>query len=154
MATPRYAIRQKKHQYFTDAYPSRCINYYPLGNGINPMSNYNQAVAQDVNHLAAINNIAFIKYEQGDKETAIKQWQQAIKINNQSAEATLALAVALYIKGEQQQAYKLAETALKLDKNFADFHCMRKNLWGQSIITDAQKLLSTPKIKTLLLELR
>ncbi|MBD2629568.1 tetratricopeptide repeat protein [Trichormus variabilis] len=118
------------------------------------MSNYNQAVAQDVNHLAAINNIGFIKYEQGDIETAIKQWQQAIKINNQSAEATLALAVALYVKGEQQQAYKLAETALKLDKNFADFHCMRKNLWGQSIITDAQKLLSTPQIKTLLSQLR
>ncbi|MFM7368525.1 MAG: tetratricopeptide repeat protein, partial [Sphaerospermopsis kisseleviana] len=44
--------------------------YYPLGNYITAMSDYNQAVAIDVNNLAAINNIGFIKYEQGDKETA------------------------------------------------------------------------------------
>ncbi|MBK1986055.1 tetratricopeptide repeat protein [Sphaerospermopsis aphanizomenoides BCCUSP55] len=117
------------------------------------MSDYHQAVVQDVNNLAAINNIGFIKYEQGDKKTAIQQWQQAIKINNQSAEATLALAVALYAQGEQQKAYQLAETALKLDKSFADFHCMKKNLWGQTIITDAQKFLSTPHMKTLLSQL-
>ncbi|TAF11291.1 MAG: tetratricopeptide repeat protein [Nostocales cyanobacterium] len=118
------------------------------------MSNYSQTVAQDVNNLTAINNIGFIKYEQGDKETAIQQWKQAIKINNQSAEATLALAVALYGKGEEKQAYQLAETALNLDKNFANFHCMKKKLWGQSIITDAQKFLSTPKMKSLLSQLR
>lgn len=104
----------------------------------------------DYHQLAAINNIGFIKYEQGDKETAIKQWEQAIKINNQSAEPILALAVALYGRGEQQQAYQLAETALKLNKNFADFHFMKKSFWGESIITDAQKLLSTPQIKTFL----
>ncbi|MBD2295795.1 tetratricopeptide repeat protein [Anabaena sphaerica FACHB-251] len=118
------------------------------------MSEYNQAVAKEVNHLAAINNIGFIKYEQGDKEAAIQQWQQAVKINNQSAEATLALAVALYSQGEQKQAYYLAETALKLDKNFAEFHWMKKNLWGQSMITDAQKFLSTPPMRTLLSQLR
>ncbi|MBE9236284.1 tetratricopeptide repeat protein [Anabaena aphanizomenioides LEGE 00250] len=118
------------------------------------MSDYNQAVAIDVNNLAAINNIGFIKYEQGDKETAIQQWQQAIKINNKSAEATLALAVALYGKGEQQQAYKLAETALKLDRKFADFYWMKKHFWGQSMITDAQKFLSTPQMKNLLSQLR
>ncbi|WP_168491708.1 MULTISPECIES: tetratricopeptide repeat protein [unclassified Anabaena] len=117
------------------------------------MSNYHQTVAPDIKHLAAINNIAFIKYEQGDKETAIQQWQQAVKINNQSAESILALAVALYGQGEQQQAYQLAETALKLNKNFADFHVMKKHFWGQSIITDAQKMLSTPKMKNLLSQL-
>jgi tetratricopeptide (TPR) repeat protein len=93
------------------------------------MSNYNQVVAKDTNFLAPINNIGFIKYEQGDKETAIQQWPQAIKINNQSTEATLALAVALYATSQQQQAYQLAEKVLKLDKNFADFHCMEKHLW-------------------------
>jgi tetratricopeptide (TPR) repeat protein len=112
------------------------------------MSNH-PAVATDIKHLAAINNIAFIKYEQGDKETAIQKWQQAIKINSQSAESLLALAVALYAKGEQQQAYQLAETAL----NFADFHVMKKHFWGESMITDAQKMLSTPKMKNLLSQL-
>lgn len=111
------------------------------------------AVAPNIKHLAAINNIAFIKYEQGDKETAIQQWQQAIKINSQSAESLLALAVALYVKGEQQQAYQLAETALKLNKNFADFYVMKKHFWGQSMITDAQKMLSTAEMKSLLSQL-
>ena len=116
------------------------------------MSNH-PAVATDIKHLAATNNIAFIKYEQGDKETAIQKWQQAIKINSQSAESLLALAVALYIKGEQQQAYQLAETALKLNKNFANFRVMKKHFWGESMITDAQKMLSTPKMKNLLSQL-
>ncbi|WP_413175504.1 tetratricopeptide repeat protein [Anabaena azotica] len=118
------------------------------------MSNHNQVVAKDTKSLAAINNIGFIKYEQGDKETAIQQWQQAIKINSQSAEATFALAVALYVTGQQQQAYQLAEKALMLDKNFADFYCMKKHLWGQSIMTDAQKFLSTSQMRTLLSKLR
>jgi tetratricopeptide (TPR) repeat protein len=127
--------------------------YHPLRNYITAMPN-NLTVTTDINHLAAINNIGFIKYEQGDKETAIQQWQQAIKINNQSAEPILALAVALYAKGEKQQAYQLAETALRLDKKFADFHCMKKHFWGQSMITDAQKFLSTPQMKALLSQLR
>ncbi|MFM6266822.1 MAG: tetratricopeptide repeat protein, partial [Dolichospermum sp.] len=125
------------------AYSNRGIVYHQQGNYIAAISEYNQAIAKDANSLAAVNNIGLIKYEQGDKETAIKQWQKAMKIDNKSAEPILALAVALYTKGEQQQAYQLAETALKLDKNFADTNFLKKNLWGDKIIADAQKLLST-----------
>ncbi|MFN9403571.1 MAG: tetratricopeptide repeat protein [Dolichospermum sp.] len=137
-----------------DAYINRGIIYHKQGNYTAATSDYNQAVAKNANSLAAVNNIGLIKYEQGDKETAIKQWQQAMKINNQLAEPILALAVALYGKGEEQQAYQLAETALKLDKNFADTNFLKKNLWGDKIIADTQKLLSTPKMKTLLSQLR
>ncbi|MBD2690742.1 tetratricopeptide repeat protein [Anabaena catenula] len=135
-------------------YAGRGVVYHQQGNYTAAMSEYNQAVAKDANSLAAVNNIGFIKYEKGDIETAIKQWQQAFKINNKVAEPMLALAVALYGKGEQQQAYQLAETALKLDKNFADVNFMKKNLWGDKIISDAQKMLSTPQMKTLLSQLR
>jgi hypothetical protein len=62
--------------------------------------------------------------------------------------------VALYGQGEKPQAYELAETALKLNKNFADFHFMKKHFWGESIINDAQKFLSTPQMKNLLSQLR
>jgi tetratricopeptide (TPR) repeat protein/S1-C subfamily serine protease len=137
-----------------DAYIVRGTIYHEQGNYTAAISDYNQAVAKNANSLAAVNNIGLIKYEQGDKETAIKQWQQAIKINNQRAEPMLALAVALYGKGEEQQAYQLAETALKLDKNFADVNFLKKNVWGDKIIADTQKLLSTPKMKTLLSQLR
>jgi hypothetical protein len=77
-----------------------------------------------------------------------------MKINNQVPEFMLALAVALYNKGEQQQAYQLAETALKSDKNLADTNILKKSLWGNKMIADTQKLLSTPKMKTLLSQLR
>ena len=128
---------------YANAYTNRGIIYHQQGNYTAAISDYNQAVAKNANSSVAINNIGLIKYEQGDRETAIKQWQQAIKINNKSAESILALAVALYGKGEEQQAYQLAETALKLDKNFADVNFLKKNLWGDKIIADTQKLLST-----------
>ncbi|MBD2140777.1 tetratricopeptide repeat protein [Anabaena sp. FACHB-1250] len=139
---------------YANAYYGRGFVYHQQGNYIAAISEYNQAVAKDANSLAAVNNIGLIKYEQGDKETAIKQWQKAMKIDNKSAEPILALAVALYGKGEEQQAYQLALTALKLDKNFADVNFLKKNLWGDKIIADTQKLLSTPKMKTLLSQLR
>ncbi|MDM3860234.1 MAG: tetratricopeptide repeat protein [Aphanizomenon gracile PMC644.10] len=126
-----------------NAYVGRGFVYHQQGNYIAAISEYNQAVAKDANSLAAVNNIGFIKYEQGDKETAIKQWQKAMKIDNKSAEPILALAVALYTKGEEEEAYQLALTALKLDKNFADVNFLKKNLWGDKIIRDAKKLLST-----------
>ncbi|NTW21249.1 MAG: tetratricopeptide repeat protein, partial [Nostocales cyanobacterium W4_Combined_metabat2_030] len=125
------------------AYTSRGFVYHQKENYTAALSDYNQAVAEDANSLAAVNNIGLIKYEQGDKETAIKQWQKAMKIDNKSAEPILALAVALYTKGEEEEAYQLALTALKLDKNFADVNFLKKNLWGDKIIRDAKKLLST-----------
>lgn len=139
---------------YAKAYYNRGFVYHQQGNYIAAISEYNQAVAKDANSLAAVNNIGLIKYEQGDKATAIKQWQKAMKIDNKSAEPILALAVALYTTGEEEEAYQLAVTALKLDKNFADVNFLKKNLWGDKIIADTQKLLSTPKMKTLLSQLR
>jgi len=136
------------------AYFLHGVIYHQKGNYTTAISDYNQAIAKDANSFTAIANIGLIKYEQGDIDTAIKQWQQAMKINNQFAEPMLALAVALYSKGEQQQAYQLAETALKSDKNLADTNFLKKNLWGNKIIADTQKLLSTPQMKTLLSQLR
>jgi tetratricopeptide (TPR) repeat protein/S1-C subfamily serine protease len=128
---------------YAQAYYNRGFVYHQKENYTAALSDYNQAVAEDANSLAAVNNIGLIKYEQGDKETAIKQWQKAMKIDNKSAEPILALAVALYTKGEEEEAYQLALTALKLDKNFADVNFLKKNLWGDKIIRDAKKLLST-----------
>jgi tetratricopeptide (TPR) repeat protein/S1-C subfamily serine protease len=138
-----YTLAIKINPNYAQAYTSRGFVYHQKENYTAALSDYNQAVAEDANSLAAVNNIGLIKYEQGDKETAIKQWQKAMKIDNKSAEPILALAVALYTKGEEEEAYQLALTALKLDKNFADVNFLKKNLWGDKIIRDAKKLLST-----------
>ena len=77
----------------------------------------------------------------------MRQWQQAVKIDPDRAEPKLALAVALYVKGEQEKAFKMAEAALKLDKKFAELEYLKENLWGKRMLADAEKLLSTPRIQ-------
>ena len=99
------------------------------------MSDYKQALLINQKDWLAIANIGAIKYEQGEIETAIKQWQKSLAINNKSAYVNLALAVALYSKGEQEQAYKLAETALKIDNKIADVKVLKKNLWGERLMS-------------------
>ena len=101
--------------------------------------------------MPAIANIGLIKYEIGSIDEAIGQWQQAVKIDpNYAAEPQLALAVALYTKGEQEKALKIAETALKLGKQFGDLEYLKENLWGKHLLGDTQKLLSNPRIKAFL----
>ncbi|BAY37666.1 tetratricopeptide repeat protein [Nostoc sp. NIES-2111] len=137
-----------------EAYAARGVVYHAQKKYILALAEYNQALAKDEKLLLGINNIGLIKYEQGAIDEAVKQWQQAINLNNKSAEPHLALAVALYRKGEQETAYKVAQTALQLDKNFADINFLKENLWGEKIIADAQKLLSSPQIQGLLLQMR
>ena len=157
LAIVNYNTAIAKDPDFADAYYNRGHLYHQQGNYTDALAEYNQVIAKDSNSLSgiyAIISIGLIKYEQGDKETAIKQWQQAMKIDNKSAESILALAVALYGKGEEKQAYQLAKTALKLDKNFADTNFMKENVWGEKMIADTQKLLSTPQMKAFLSQLR
>ncbi|MBR8840278.1 MAG: tetratricopeptide repeat protein [Stigonema ocellatum SAG 48.90 = DSM 106950] len=117
------------------------------------LADYNKAIALNPNYAEAYNNQGLIKYEQGEIDAAIGQWQQATKLNSKLAEPHLALAVALYGKGEKEKAYQLAEIALRLDKSFADVTVLQKNLWGERLIHDAQQLLSSSQIQTLLSQL-
>ncbi|HIK06567.1 MAG TPA: tetratricopeptide repeat protein [Trichormus sp. M33_DOE_039] len=139
---------------FAQGYINRGILYHEQNKYTLALAEYNQALAKDEKLLLGINNIGLIKYEQGAIDEAVKQWQQAINLDNKSAEPHLAIAVALYKKGEQETAYKLAQTALQLDKNFADINFLKKNLWGENLIADAQKLLSSPQIQSLLSQMR
>lgn len=132
-----------------NAYVERSILYHRLGNYTAALSDYYKVLGLDKNYFLAIVNIGLIGYEKGFIDQAIKQWQQAVNINN-SAEAQLALAVALYVKGEQEEAFEMAETALKLDQEFANLKYLQENLWARRLLTDAAKLLSTPRIKDFL----
>ena len=132
-----------------NAYVERSILYHRLGNYTAALSDYHKVLGLDKNYFLAIVNIGLIGYEKGFIDQAIKQWQQAVNINN-SVEAQLALAVALYIKGEQEKAFEMAETALKLDREFANLKYLQENLWAKRLLTDAAKLLSTPRIKDFL----
>jgi tetratricopeptide (TPR) repeat protein/S1-C subfamily serine protease len=132
-----------------NAYFARGVVYQIQGNDNAALSEYNQALTKDEKLVAAIINIGYIKYERRDVEGAIQQWQKAVQINKELAEPQMAIAVALYSKGEQQKGLNIAQAVLHLDKSWADVEVLKQNLWGKALITEAQKLLSHPSIQAL-----
>ena len=138
-----------------NGYVERGLLYHKLSSYNEALLDYQKVLDLDEKDyslgylLIARVNIGLIKYEQDFIEEARGVWQQAVNIDN-SAEAQLALAVALYVKGEQEEAFEMAETALKLDREFANLKYLQENLWARRLLTDAAKLLSTPRIKDFL----
>ena len=131
------------------AYFARGISYHLQGDYQGALAAYEKATVQDAKLLAAVNNLGLIKYELQDIEGAIRQFRAAIDIDSKFAEPQLALATALYVKGDRERAIELAQAALRLDKRFADLEFLKKNLWGDRILADAQKLLQNPQIRVL-----
>ncbi|NET27896.1 tetratricopeptide repeat protein [Okeania sp. SIO1I7] len=111
---------------------------------------YEKALEIKPNREYFISNLGLIKYEMGKIDEAIKNWEAAIKINNQFVEPPLAIGVALYKKGENSAGLTMAETVLKLDKSWGNLQRLKKELWGDKLLADAEKLLENPQIKTLL----
>jgi len=124
--------------------------YYKLGQLPEAINQYNKAVTQDKKFWPAINNIGLLKYEQGNVEAALKQWQAASAIEKQAAEPRLAMAVALYAKGDRNQGIAMGEAALKLDARYGNLDFLRQNLWGARLLTDTKTLLETPPIQAAL----
>lgn len=111
------------------------------------ISRYEQAVAQDKTFWPAINNIGLIKYESGDANEALRRWQSAADLDPKAAEPRLALAVALYVKGDRQKGLSLGEAALQLDGRYGDLKFLKENLWGDRLLEDTKKLLEVPQIR-------
>ena len=127
--------------------------YYKLGRLPDAIAQYNKAVTQSSwEKWPAINNIGLIKYEQGDVDGAIKQWRAALALEKQAAEPQLAMAVALYAKGNREQALAMGESALRIDNRYGDLEFLKQNLWGQRLLTDTKKFLETPRIQASLQE--
>lgn len=127
--------------------------YYKLGRFPDAIEQYNKAITQDSwEKWPAINNIGLIKYEQGDVDGAIKQWEAALAIEKQAAEPQLAMAVALYNRGDRERALAMGEAALKIDARYADPEYLKQNLWGDRLISDTKKFLVTPRIQAALQE--
>lgn len=138
----------KNRRFDANNYFSRGVVYHKLKNYSEAIKDYSQAAAYRNNTFwQAISNIGLIKYEQGDKPAALKQWQEALIINNKAAEPLMGMAIIFYLQGEQEKGLKMAETAVRLDKNFANLEFLKQNMWGERLVTDAQKLISHPRIQ-------
>ncbi len=131
------------------AYFARGLSYHIQGDYQGAAVAYEKAIALDAKYFSALDNLGFTKYELGDVEGAIGQWQAAIAINSTSADPQLGLAVALYTKGDSERGLAMAEAAIRLDKRFADVKFLKKNLWGDRILADTQKLLQNPRMRSL-----
>ncbi|MBD2679413.1 MULTISPECIES: serine protease [Nostoc] len=127
----------------------RGVVYHKQGNNNAALTEYNQALTKEPQFWEVMTNIGYIKYEKGDIAGAIQQWQQAVQINGQAAEPKLSLAVALYAIGEQQKGLDMAQSALSLDNSWSDVEILKQNLWGKTLIVEAQKLMSHPQIQAL-----
>lgn len=131
--------------------------YYMLNRPTEAIAQYNKAVAQGQKAWPvwpAVNNIGLIKYEQGDANGAVKHWRDAVAlattIKQPAAEPLMALAVALYTKGDQKQALTLGEQALRIDQRYADLDFLKQNLWGNRLLADTKKFVELPRIQAAL----
>ncbi len=114
------------------------------------VNQYEKAVAQSAEFWPALNNIGLIEYERGNVSAAIRRWQDASKLDTKAAEPRLAAAIALYSKGEKDQALILGEAALQIDRRYGDLKFLKENLWGEKLLRDAKLFLEVPRIQSTL----
>ena len=113
------------------------------------IDSYEKAFEQENSFWPAINNVGLVEYEQGNVDDAISKWETALGIDSEQAEPKLALAVALYARGEQQKGIELATSALESDGRYADIQFLKDNLWGDRLIQDTEILLALPQIQAI-----
>jgi tetratricopeptide (TPR) repeat protein len=121
--------------------------YYKLKRFPDAIAQYQKAVAKEKKFWPAINNIGLVKYEMGDIDGALGHWRSASSLDKEAAEPRLAMAVALYAKGDREQGLSLGEAAIRLDSRYADVKFLQENLWGDRLLTETKKFLQTPRIQ-------
>ncbi len=128
--------------------------YYMLGKLPQAIVEYRKSISYKQDFWPAVNNIGLIMYEQGDIKNAMNQWQQAIdkasKTKQPSAEPQLALAVALYNRGDRQRGLAMGEAAIRIDPRYANLEFLKENLWGNRLLSDTKQFLELPSIQAAL----
>lgn len=140
-----------------DLQPGDPNAYFQLGNayllrGDDQQSEaaFRRALDLEPEFWPAVNNIGLLEYERGNIQAAIDLWRQTIDINDSVAEPRLALATALYIQGQIEEAEELGIQAMQLDPDYGRLETLRINLWGQQLLQDVQILLQTEAVNSAL----
>lgn len=131
------------------AFPLAAVGYHALqGNRLSEAVAYQErAIAQDAKYMPARFYMGLAKYQQGDVEAAMRQWQTAIEIDGEKDSPNLALAAALYAKGERERGLAMASSILEskrlyTNSNAPDWEKIKASMWGDRLIADLQQLLS------------
>jgi tetratricopeptide (TPR) repeat protein len=138
--------------------PDTAGAYFDMGNAHmmlkrnrDAIASYEKAIGLDKQFWPAINNIGLIRYEEGKVDEAIKLWRQSVALDpKQTTEPQLAIAVALFRKGNQTEATTLAEAALKADVRYSEVKFLKENLWGEKLLADTQKFFALPRIQAVI----
>ena len=144
-----------------DIQPKAPEALFDLGNAYLQLDDYDSAIARyekahnlESGFWPAINNIGLIRYEQGKMKQAIKHWRTAAKIAEESSEPKLAIAVAMYQQGNQEEAQALAEEALQQDERYGNLDFLEENLWGEKLLTDTADFFLSPPMEATLTRLQ
>ena len=137
----------------SSGYVSKADVYRYQGKYEEAIKAYNQALTKNPYSFDAIGGIGTIEYEQGNIAQAMEKWQKIIKADrgdNYTIIYGLARAVALHQQGKQEEAIKLAQKALQIDRSYSKIHHLKENLWGEKLVADAEKLLNNTEIQAFL----
>jgi tetratricopeptide (TPR) repeat protein len=128
--------------------------YFLQGRGEAAIAEYRRVLGIDKNFWAATNNIGLVEYERGNIDRAIALWEEATKqalaANDRAAEPQLAIAVALYIRGERTRGLALGKDALSADPRYGQLEFLKENLWGEKLLSHAQTVLANPALQEIL----
>jgi tetratricopeptide (TPR) repeat protein len=111
------------------------------------ISYYQKALTMDSQYVLAIFGLGQVKYEQGNTEAALRQWQTALETDNKEAGLQLARAAALYTQGNEKQGLMLASATLQTqeqEKQMGNFEIEDPiaNIYSQRLLADTKKILA------------
>lgn len=139
--------------------PDNAGALFDLGNALYMMGRYEAAIAAYEQSMAvdsefwpSINNIGLVLYEMGRPAEAIAKWEATLEISEQP-EPKLAIAVALYAKGDRSRAIALGTTALESDSRYSELDFLIENLWGEELMADTRQFFAAPDMQSLLAQL-
>ncbi len=141
--------------------PNEPTAIFDLGNAYFLSKRFDDAIGEfkrvvklEKKFWAATNNIGLVEYERGNVDLAIKYWEESVKVasdaDDQAAEPKLALAVALYHKGDRVGGIKMGEAALKIDPRYGKLDFLKENLWGEKLLADTRNVLKESSIRQLI----
>ncbi|NBD15803.1 MAG: tetratricopeptide repeat protein [Cyanobacteria bacterium] len=125
-----------------------------LGQYDSAIASYQKSAQLEAGFWPAINNIGLIEYEQGKIAAAMEKWRTAAEIAENATEPKLAIAVALYGQGKQQEAIKMAQAALRSDTRYANLEFLEENLWGEKLLADTEDFFTSPLMESTLSRLQ
>ena len=108
---------------------------------------YKKALNQDAKLNVAHFFLGLAKYEMGDTEGAIRDWQTVDvkghygKYVYRSSLAQLALAVAMYGKGDRQTSLEIINKINRPDLFLIDFDAYKEEVWGDRLLADTKKMI-------------